>query len=325
MKFKKYESITNSYQQKFIDLIVNYGLDSDIWYVQEKVHGANFSLTSDGSTVRAAKRTCFIADDDNFYGSKVVRGRYDSNVLNIAKDYEQPVTVYGELCGGFYDGKTELYSKMVQRGVQYCPYNDFLVFDIRIGGKYVEFKEVVALCAIYGLKVSPVLFKGTFKECLDYPNEFNTKVPAMYGLNELEDNICEGTIVRPNEDRYLGIEGESSRIILKNKNSKFTERDLKPLVKLNNELTPELQQAYAELQVYVNENRLDALVSKHGEDLFIPKNFGKILGLFLQDIYEEVRSEDLSFFKLEQNQRKTVQKLISGDAVKLLRKKLELR
>ena len=44
------------------------GMGSDVeWAAAEKVHGANTSLTSDGTFVIAAKRTYFLSENDGFY------------------------------------------------------------------------------------------------------------------------------------------------------------------------------------------------------------------------------------------------------------------
>lgn len=42
--FKKYNSIENSYRQKFLNYIVEQGKAAGEWTVSEKVHGANFSF-----------------------------------------------------------------------------------------------------------------------------------------------------------------------------------------------------------------------------------------------------------------------------------------
>ena len=330
-KFTKYPSLTNSYQQKFIDKLLEYGLTDGLWYAQEKVHGANFSLTSDGTEVKAGKRSGYIGHAEDFYGSAWVVPQYASAVKRIANDYGAEVTVFGEICGGRYNGESK--GTMVQRGVEYSPTNEFLVFDISIGGTFVKFSEVIALAHIYELKIAPVLTKGSFEHCLSYPNEFDSKVPAMLGLEPLPEgsNICEGTVVRPDEDRYTRFNPEESpRVILKNKNSKFSEKDHKPAVVVNHELTEEILEAYKEISCYITENRLDCVLSKLSLEEQTPKNFGNILGLLLKDTMEAASEDnanaevELKFFNLEQHQRKAISKLVAADATKLVRQKLNL-
>lgn len=330
-RFTKYPSLTNSYQQKFIDKLLDYGLTEGTWYAQEKVHGANFSITSDGLEVKAARRSGYIGHAEDFYGSAWVVPQYASAVKQIANDYVAEVTVFGEICGGRYNGVSK--GTMVQRGVEYSPTNEFLVFDIRINGVFVRFSEVIALAHIYGLKIAPVLTKGSFEHCLRYPNEFDSKVPAMLGLEPLPEgsNVCEGTVVRPDEDRNIGPNQEGhSRVILKNKNSKFSEKDMKPATIVNHEMTEEMNDAYSEISCYLTENRLDCVLSKLSLEEQTPKSFGNILGLLLKDAMEAATADnanaevELQFFNLEQHQRKAISKLVAQDATKLVRLKLNL-
>ncbi|MDN5422778.1 MAG: hypothetical protein L0G39_16725, partial [Chryseobacterium sp.] len=48
MIFKTYNSIENAYQARVIDQIRLQGFGDEVFIVQEKVHGANFSFFTDG-------------------------------------------------------------------------------------------------------------------------------------------------------------------------------------------------------------------------------------------------------------------------------------
>ena len=56
--WSKYESIPNSYHTKIIEDITKRGLTRDgiVWCASEKVHGANFSLITNGVDVLAGSR-----------------------------------------------------------------------------------------------------------------------------------------------------------------------------------------------------------------------------------------------------------------------------
>lgn len=43
--FKKYSSLTNHYEGKFINGVIMNGLTGGVWVAREKIHGANFSLS----------------------------------------------------------------------------------------------------------------------------------------------------------------------------------------------------------------------------------------------------------------------------------------
>jgi hypothetical protein len=57
-----------------------------------KVHGANFSLWSDGDTVVPAKRSSFIKDNENFCNCDVVVNELKDNVLNLTNHQKE---IYG--------------------------------------------------------------------------------------------------------------------------------------------------------------------------------------------------------------------------------------
>ena len=67
--FKKYSSLTNHYEGKFINGVIMNGLTGGVWVAREKIHGANFSfITDDGNIVTPAKRTDVVKPAEDFYG-----------------------------------------------------------------------------------------------------------------------------------------------------------------------------------------------------------------------------------------------------------------
>ena len=69
MKFKRYNSIENTYRTKTINTIAEQGKSGGEWVVEEKVHGANFSFWFDGN-LKTAKRSGFVGNDgENFFNS----------------------------------------------------------------------------------------------------------------------------------------------------------------------------------------------------------------------------------------------------------------
>ena len=67
MMFKKYNSIENAYRKEFIERVALTTINSNDFVVQEKVHGANFSLITDGRDLKSAKRTSILEDTEKFY------------------------------------------------------------------------------------------------------------------------------------------------------------------------------------------------------------------------------------------------------------------
>lgn len=126
--------------------------------------------------------------------------------------------------------------------------------------------------------------QGTFEECLKVNNEFATMIPELFGLtvpegSKPEDAIGEGFVIRPVDgERFLN---NGSRVIIKSKNSKFSERKPSGNAVKNVTLTDSATELLNSFLDYINENRVAAVQSKIGEANW--KEIGKVAGLTLQD------------------------------------------
>ena len=114
-KFKKFNSLENSYRENFIHKIREQGYEDEEYIITEKLHGANYSFTvviENGLlvSVNTAKRSGYINSDEKFYNHQPVYRKYVDKVSNLAlcllKDNNMSgvVTVYGELYGGNVQG-----------------------------------------------------------------------------------------------------------------------------------------------------------------------------------------------------------------------------
>ena len=305
LEFKKYSSIENSFSREFMERVVA-EMPQDLEYVvQEKVHGANTSFLCDGKTVRFAKRTSMLEEGEQFYDYPELLERYKDRVLKLfggikAKYPEVThISVFGEMFGGLYphDGvKAKQKVGLIQRGVCYTPDHEFYGFDIYL------FTED-------GFFYAKTLFRGTLAECLKQPNAFQSKIAEWLGLPAIEDNICEGIVIRPVTPMYLR---NGSRVLIKSKNERFAERkSAKRRTKLFVEPVPysdELKALIVEGETYVTENRLANVVSHIGEVHF-PKDFGKVMGLFSKDVLEDFLKEHGNLYvALEKNEQKLLNK-----------------
>jgi len=112
-------------------------------------------------------------------------------------------------------------------------------------------------------------------ECLKYPNAFQSKISQWLGLPDIEDNICEGVVIRPVEPQYLR---NGTRVLIKNKNARFAEKkSVKKRNKLFSEHVPysdALKSLLPEVEAYVTEARLSNVISHIGEVNF-PKTLAK--------------------------------------------------
>jgi len=288
------------------------------------LHGANFSFYTDGKTVKCAKRTAFLGEFADFFNFQSVLDKHEKDVINMFNNLVKCnsdvkyITICGELIGGSYphpDVKNDNNAPKVQKGVYYCPDNRFYGFDIIINGnEYLSVKLAEYQFKTNNFLYAKTLFTGTLKECMAHSDEFQTTIPAILGLPEIENNICEGIVIRPEETLFFK---DSNRIILKKKNAKFQEKDKIKPEKKPLELPSELEGHLVEINTYVTENRLRNVLSKM--EKITDKDFGKILGIFMRDVFEECLKDD-KFNDLSKTNRKILSKFVNKEIALLIRK-----
>ena len=334
LEFKKYSSIENSFSKEFMER-VEAEMPADLEYVvQEKVHGANTSFLCDGESVRFAKRTSLLEQDEKFYDYPELLERYMEGVVALTKEVmgryadTRSVSIFGEMFGGIYPHKeVQPNRKMtaIQKGVCYTPGHEFYAFDIYVigdgGGRYLPVDEVNGLFEKHGFFYARTLFKGTLSECLKHPNAFQSKIAEWLGLPAIEDNICEGIVIRPVVPMYLR---NNSRVLIKSKNERFAEKkSVRKRIKLFAEPVPysdALKALIPEVEAYVTEQRLANVVSHIGE-VHVPKDFGKIMGLFSKDVLEDFLKEHGGEYGcLEKSEQKLLNKELNKLATALVKK-----
>lgn len=281
MIFSKYNSIENSYRQKTVNIIKEYypGIE---YIVQEKIHGANFSIWCDDNEIKYAKRGGWI--DNNFYSYKSAVRDIDIDIVYVRRILNcKEFVLWGELCGGDYPGLKSDDTK-VQKGIYYHPDNIFVCFDISIDGQLIEVDRAEEICNDFDILFTPTLFRGTLDECLEFNIERNSDIPDMFGLPKIEENLIEGVVIKPNSPCFLP---NNSRVVLKKKNEKFSEKVSKPKEKAS--LSQDVLNLLAEVSDYITENRLNNVLSKVGQ--VTQKDFGKVNGLFAKDVIEDFEKD----------------------------------
>ena len=332
LEFKKYNSIENSYNTEFLEKIKEENLELLEYVVQEKVHGANCCFVTDGKTVNLAKRTGFIEPGEKFYNYEELLERYTDKVValfpQVKKVYPEAenIFIYGEMFGGRYphpDVKNDHKIMCIQKGVFYCPNHEFYAFDLYIKengiGRYLSINETNTFFESADFLYAKTLFQGTLEECLKYPSDFQSLIAQWLGLPVIEDNICEGIVIKPEKPVYLH---NGSRLLLKSKNSKFAEKKSVKKRQPNMEVprySKELTDLLPVTEEYVTENRLNNVLSKIGE-LSLPADLGKLIGLFSKDIQEDFLKEHSSkYVILEKNEQKILNKHINKQASDLIK------
>lgn len=292
MQFRQYPKLKNEAEHIARRL-------HDKFYATEKIHGANMSFIADGKDCLCACRTRVIPDSDPFYNYKPVAAEVQPKVQALLAELKktepdlQYIQVFGEYAGGCYDGKAAPGSKAVQRGVEYFPHNDFLVFDVLLNGKvFLDQKELV-LAEEAGLKLAPLIASGTLQEMTSLSREFRTRVPDMFGLSPREGNLAEGLIVRPaGRIRYA----EFGDVVFKQKLALFDESKSGRKSGRKSGQKSSLEA----LEPHLTRNRFANSLSKLG-----PSSIRKVVDNFVQDALLELPSA-------EPELAKSAKKLIMG-------------
>ena len=328
--FKKYNSIENTYREKEITQVYLHGYDKEEYVVQEKVHGANFSIITDGIKITAAKRSGIITANENFNNYQHVLKTYSKAIKELfslvkeAHPHTISITVYGEIFGGSYDHKEVKRIKemvRIQKGVFYSPANNFYAFDICINQEeYIDVDTANAFFEKVGLFYAKTIFKGSFKDCTAHPNDFNSKIAIWLGLPEIENNICEGVIIKPVKTKLFK---NGNRVIFKNKNEKWSERTKgeKKEIKTTIPFSENEKDIIGKLLSYVNENRLLNVQSKLGD--FTPKQTGKVIGLVSQDAFIDFKKDYETLWNtIEKERQKLITKVLNKEVITLVKKEL---
>jgi Rnl2 family RNA ligase len=324
--FVKYNSIENSYREEFLSRIKSHGFWGMDYVVQEKVHGSNISFwTSNGINFEAGKRTAPLESSDKFYNFQKILEKHKDPFSKIYKQLKlaypemEQMTLFGELIGGNYPHKEvakDNSALKVQKGIHYCPHNEFYAFDIKINGAtYLDVDTVNPLFESAGLLYAKTLFQGSLNECLKYPNAFDSTIPEDLGLPALSPNICEGVVIRPMKNCFFN---GGNRVILKNKNEKWSEKiKLEKKIRISAPLSEQVILLQEAILAYVTENRFQNLLSKTGE--FTKSEFGKTLGLLSKDVVDDFKKDySESFGKLDRKEQKQITKFIAKPCAALI-------
>lgn len=334
LEFKKYNSIENTYNKELMEKIKIEELDSLQYVVQEKVHGANCSFITDGQTVQFAKRTGLVEAGEKFYNYEELLEKYKERVIGlyylIKEKYTdtESVSIYGEMFGGKYphpDIMNDTRIMCIQKGVFYSPNHEFYGFDLYVCGaesnRYLSVHEMNRFFEEGGFFYAKTLLEGSLEECLLYPNAFQSRIAGWMGLPPIEENICEGVVIRPEETVFFR---NGSRLLLKNKNSKFSEKKSikkrQPALFIEPTYSEELNNLLVVVEEYITENRLNNVISKIGE-ISIPKDLGRLIGLLSKDTLEDFEKEYSSDYALlEKSEQKILNRHINKQTTELIKK-----
>ncbi len=293
--FIKYISIENSYRQKYIKLFLEHHpeLVDEIFIITEKLHGANICLEINKTgLINICSRNRILTENEKFFDVQNVikEPQYEDLIEQIRTScilLDLNIHVYGEIIG-----------PGVNKGIDYGKSKQIRFFDMRIDKQLIPQKEFFENMEIYGtghLTVPIIKKLKGLQNALDYENVFNSKI-----IN-IDDNICEGTVIKPYEKIYYNAVG--SIFYLKNKTNEFKEKSKrkKRIKKDPIKMDPKLINLHEEFMTFITENRLKNIFSKYGE-IDDHKNIGKYIKYMLNDAIEDfIKDNDITHLNKKDN------------------------
>lgn len=382
LDFERYESLTLIRENREQELDIFRAASGDRRFVvTEKIHGANFEVATDGSDVRYARRQGPLEESESFYGYRYITDVLSKRIIEMFKDMKemvmeqhkvcdhleaegepcnrpdiprdfQQLSIRGEFAGGNYpaEGVPEVkvgHGQVGKGTIWYSQDKSFYAFELCIDGEPMDFYTLATMCSSYNIPMAPVLFFGTFQECLEWSKENltnNTVVPSMQPMLEangkpamdgdffthlpvIEGNQREGHVIAP---VYPATLPNGKVMIFKHKGEKFMENkgSKTPKVKVAVVFTEDQQVIFDAVLPLLTEQRLEAVQSKY--PTFEPKDFQRACGLVIQDALDDlvggsrcVTSNDavvVSWAALNAKERKQVTKQLGYECTNRLRK-----
>ncbi|MDY6900302.1 MAG: RNA ligase family protein [Cyanobacteriota bacterium] len=295
------------------------------WVVTEKIHGANFGIVTDGKTVKFAKRKEFLDSEEDFFGYQllqetlVLQAKEIFKILQLQNINLDKVFIYGELFGGEYP-HPEVNSvsgvQSIQTGVYYSPNIEYCAFDIAAvengndgERNYLDYSIALNLFEKVGMMAAQPLFIGKYQQAAAYNIEFESTIPAILNLPQLQKtNKAEGIIIKPNKSIYIETRKGRIRPIIKKKIPAFAEdkryhqaqkwsyqSTFTPSQNQELSLEDELCQEMLDL---VTITRLDNVISKFGRVTNQDRDkIKQLIDLLEKDVIESFNEEYETIFK----------------------------
>jgi len=297
MEFKKYSSIENRYQQKFINSFAEkFGLEAlkEPFIVSEKFDGANIQIVfSPYQKIKVGKRTSYLEMEDDFFDIWNTLNKYNDACLwctrsstwpnqavidtlqNLSDMDNKIIIVYGEIFG-----------EGINNRIDYGKGKYIRFFDMIRDNEFIPQSEFIRLFQSIKLDymLPPYIITSSLAEALEI------EIPEGR----------EGFIIQPlNNVRRLN---SGSRFILKKKSPKFDDIILRK--KEENKTDDRISLLNLKFRDYINDNRLTDLFSKYGK-IKESKQIADYIKLLIKDAKDDfLKDNDIS--DIDQKEQKDI-------------------
>jgi hypothetical protein len=237
-------------------------------YALEKIHGTSAHITFKSG------RIAFFSGGSNY---ETFIKLFDSDKLVekfMAMELgDTSITIYGEAYGGKLQGMSDTYGKNLK----------FIVFDINIGGKWLNVPKADKLASELGLEFVDWVLIPTDLHTLDHYRDLSSIQAIRNGCGD--NHKREGIVIRPLEEM---VKNNGERIIAKHKALEFRETKTPRVV--TEEGFKALEEAKAIAEEWVTMERLNHILTS-GEVEEKIENTGKIINLMIDDVIKESKGE----------------------------------
>lgn len=321
MEFKKYSSIENHYQNKYIEKTLqnNPELRLEKFILQEKIDGANFQILIENDEIKFGKRTAFLDEGrDKFYDWEMVI-KQNEDFINAVKNWLNEkkfnyIRLYGELFGSG-----------IQKRIHYMKKKDIIIYDATIDGKWVSPERLSLIFDEMGMKKKLVPNFGIV-EGIEKALEFDVENVETLIPNDDPDVMIgktrniEGIVIKP----YLKVFADQNNVpfYIKKKSEAF--KDVMKTKKPKNIV--EVSENFARVQeIYVShltDNRIADVCGKYGEFDEI-KKMGDYIKYILNDAKEDfLKNYRDDFMSLDEKERDKLFGITGKIVVPMLKKLL---
>jgi Rnl2 family RNA ligase len=175
--------------------------------VTEKLHGTNMQMriSTDGE-ITAYRRNDQLREGEKFYEWERIVTEHRDKLRDMANGKE--IALFGEIIGGYYPGhpSRKVDQKPVQKQIYYCPEYEFVAFDVYdfTTQTFWGFDELLDGCKSHGIRVVEPWYRHMNLVdiiAIDH-NAEQSRMPYVFGLPPIENNVIEGWVIRPEQSSY---------------------------------------------------------------------------------------------------------------------------
>ena len=243
-------------------------------FALEKIHGTSAHIKFENGAITyfsgGSKYNTFVElfDNEELYAAFMELGH-------------DPITVYGEACGGKIQKMRHLYGDSIR----------FPVFDVKVGETWLNVPNAADVASKLGLEFVPYEQIDTSLDKLDELRDAPSAIAVRWGC---EGGLREGIVIRPLMEI---INNKGNRVMAKHKTAAFSEHTPK-------EIDPDkavLRTAAEEIAFkWVNDMRLahvldalesDHMVATHEERQWDIKDTRQVIHAMIEDLRREGRAE----------------------------------